>query len=197
MNTLAKQAFLRRKLWICSSFWSNQSLFLLKGKKGGGFKVLIQPQVSLMISQLPCWSLVTAHSYIFEHSIISGTRPNCQVTFSSQLPSLVCRQQHLWRSVLSENLWSTMKSSNLTQCQDSNPWSSDHKDYALAYCALDRTEGSNQRNVLDLGRVRIRGTQVSGMMLYHIGPSLLVWILQHPQLPLGVWIKGTATLIQD
>ena len=52
-----------------------------------------------------------------------------------------------------------MKYLNLTQCRDSNPCSSDHKDYALANYATDLTQDNNNSNMSNIINLKVNKHQ--------------------------------------
>ena len=110
-----------------------------KGKKKG-FRFI---QSDIMLKLIPplhnyypadLWKW--PHSYIFD-ILRQSTRAHCKVTFPLSYPLLLGGQRHSWRSEFSDNCRCPMNSCKLAQCRDLNPWSSDHKNYALANCTTD------------------------------------------------------------
>ena len=113
----ASASAVKQKLWVPAD--SNHS-------KGAGFTT----------SQLPCWSMETApllHIWAFDIAYKDTARSHFPLSY----PLLLGGQRHVWRSVFPEDYRSPIKSFNLTQCMDLNPWCSDHKNYALADCATN------------------------------------------------------------
>ena len=82
---------------------------------------------------LPSWSLETAPLLQIELSVIAY---KCTVILSAThycwVDRSICEGLFFKRLALAKWIF------YIWQCQDENPWSSDHEDYAFANCATDR-----------------------------------------------------------